>query len=173
MLAQKFKAIWDHWNQTSILNLDRLFDSSKIQSNQLWLVNNIICFFFYLENSFSSISPIFCNRRKFVNGLHKNIFWNIALTLLLVAATIVLSSNASAAENQGDRLGEFLRVGEYEGREFYKQRDTLGRTITWLYSKGDKWVVRQDLPEKNSFCFEHCPNFPLPPVHNLSNVFSF
>ena len=65
---------------------------------------------------------------------------------LLVAATIVLSSTASAAENQGDRLGEFLRVGVYEGRPFYKQRDTLGRTNTFLYSEGDKWVVREDLP---------------------------
>lgn len=42
-------------------------------------------------------------------------------------------------------------MGVYEGREFYKQRDTLGRTITWLYSKGGKWVVREDLPQKTTF----------------------
>ena len=86
----------------------------------------------------------------------------------------MLSSNASAAENQGDRLGEFLRVGVYEGREFYKQRDTLGRTNTYLYSEGDKWVVREDLPEKKPFLFGivQVPT-PDPPYTQFGQVFHF
>ena len=103
-----------------------------------------------------------------------NHFCTSILTFLHVAATIVLSSNASAAENQGDRLGEFIWVGVYEGRPFYKQRDTLGRTITWLYSEGDKWVVR-DLPQKTPFLWGISQfNTPPPPSkHNMGNFFTF
>ena len=38
----------------------------------------------------------------------------------------MFSSVAGAAEHQGHRLGEFVEAGEYNGRPFYKQRDTEG-----------------------------------------------
>ena len=38
----------------------------------------------------------------------------------------MLSSTASAAENVGNRLGEYVEAGVHEGRPYYKQRDTLG-----------------------------------------------
>jgi len=63
----------------------------------------------------------------------------------LVADTIVFSSTAGAAEHQGSRLGEFVRAGEYNGRPFYKQRDTEGRENTFLFSEGGIWVVGQSL----------------------------
>ena len=63
----------------------------------------------------------------------------------LVADTIVFSSTAGAAEYQGTSLGEFVRVGDYNGRPFYKQRDTEGSENTFLFSEGGIWVVGQTL----------------------------
>jgi len=62
-----------------------------------------------------------------------------------VADTIVFSSTAGAAEYQGSELGEFVRVGEYNGRPFYKQRDTEGSENIFLFSEGGIWVVGQSL----------------------------
>ena len=50
-----------------------------------------------------------------------------------------------AAEHQGSRLGEFVRAGEFNGRPFYKQRDTEGEENTFLFSEGGIWVVGQSL----------------------------
>merc|ERR1712007_60474 len=55
--------------------------------------------------------------------------------------TIVFSSTAGAAEYQGTSLGEFVRVGDYNGRPFYKQRDTEGSENTFLFSEGGIRVV--------------------------------
>ena len=60
---------------------------------------------------------------------------------------IVLSSTGKAAEQQGGKLGEFLRSGEHNGRPFYLQRDTEGRQKMFLYSAGGMWWVSQKLGE--------------------------
>ena len=58
----------------------------------------------------------------------------------------MLSSTAGAAERQGNILGEFVEVGEYLGRPFYKQRDTEGiEDIFLYYSEGGGWWVRDSL----------------------------
>ena len=59
-----------------------------------------------------------------------NFLISIGLTLLLVAATIVLSSTAKAAERVGGSLGEFVEAGEHGGRPYYRQRDTEGGSLT-------------------------------------------
>ena len=56
----------------------------------------------------------------------------------------MLSSKGLAAERQGDRFGEFVEEGVYEGRPYYRQRDTLGKSHI-LYSEGDKWMVSSTL----------------------------
>ena len=50
--------------------------------------------------------------------------------VLRVSATIVLSSTSGAAENVGDKLGEFVEAGEHGGRPYYRQRDTEGGSLT-------------------------------------------
>ena len=62
----------------------------------------------------------------------------------MFVATIVLSSNGLAAERQGSRFGEFVEEGVYEGRPYYRQRDTLGKSHI-IYSEGDKWIVSSTL----------------------------
>ena len=69
--------------------------------------------------------------------------------LLLVAATVVLSSTGSAAEWHGDSLGEFVEAGKYKGRPYYTQRDTEGHAKNYLYSDGKHWFVSNKLG-KNS-----------------------
>ena len=56
----------------------------------------------------------------------------------------MLSSTAEAAEYQGSRLGEFVRVGDYNNRPFYKQRDTEGGEDVYMYYHmyiNDEWRV--------------------------------
>ena len=64
--------------------------------------------------------------------------WDEALILSLftkgAVTTIVFSSAAGAAEWHGDSLGEFVKAGNYNGRPFYKQRDTEGIRKTFLYN---------------------------------------
>ena len=67
------------------------------------------------------------------------------LSHLLVAATIVLSSTAGAAEHQGNKLGEFVEAGEHGGRPYYRQRDTEGNRENFLYRRGGEWVVSDTL----------------------------
>ena len=64
-----------------------------------------------------------------------------------IAATAVLSSTAGAAENQGACLGEFVEAGEYEGRPFYRQRETEEeeKKDTFLYSEGGNWRIGDTL----------------------------
>ena len=67
-----------------------------------------------------------------------------------VAATIVLSSTAGAAERVGDRLGEFVNAGDHEGRPYFKQRHTEGSGRVFMYSEkgvnGEKeWFVSNTL----------------------------
>ena len=66
------------------------------------------------------------------------------LNLLLVAATIVFSSSAGAAEYQGHMLGEFVEAGEHGGRPYYRQRDTEGEDA-FLYSERGSWLVSNTL----------------------------
>jgi len=68
-----------------------------------------------------------------------------------VAATIVLSSTARAAEHQGSRLGEFVEAGEHGGKQFFRQQDTEGQRETFLYSEGGKWWVSDILGQSNGF----------------------
>ena len=67
--------------------------------------------------------------------------------ILLIAATIVLSSIAGAAEYPGHRLGEFVEAGEHGGRPYYKQRDTEGSQDTFLFSEGGRWWDGSSLGE--------------------------
>ena len=55
---------------------------------------------------------------------------------------IVFSSEAGAAEYQGDLLGEFQERGNYNGRKSYVQQDNVGRKSFFLYyhSQG-VWLV--------------------------------
>ena len=59
------------------------------------------------------------------------------------AQPIVFSSNGSAAEWAGSVLGEYVRMaGEYNGRPYYKQRDTEGSKDTFLYYHyNGMWMV--------------------------------
>ena len=94
------------------------------------------------------------------NFLHFN--W---LTLLLVAATVVLSSTAQAAEEVGKSLGEFVEAGEHGGRPYYRQRDTEGRSDNFLYSKEGKWLVSSRLGDSYGR-LRNPQDTPLPPKDN-------
>ena len=65
--------------------------------------------------------------------------------ILLIAATIVLSSTGGAAEYQGSRLGEFVEAGEHGGRPYFIQRDTEGSADQFLYYRGGDWLVGSTL----------------------------
>ena len=86
-------------------------------------------------------------------------------SLFLVAATIVLSSTAGAAEEVGNSLGEFVEAGEYEGRPYYRQRDTEGKMENFLYSKKGKWLVSDDLGDSYGR-LKNPQDTPLPPSGN-------
>jgi len=60
---------------------------------------------------------------------------------------IVLSSTAGAAEYFGDRLGEFVRMGDYyNNRPYYKQRETEEQRDLYLYyMTDDRWWVGSTL----------------------------
>ena len=45
---------------------------------------------------------------------------------------LVFSSTGGAAEYNGDTLGEYVEEGEYEGRPYFKQRDTEGGNDIFL-----------------------------------------
>ena len=57
----------------------------------------------------------------------------------------MLSSVAGAAESQGFRLGEFEEIGDFNGRPFYKQRNTEGESNLYLFSKLGEWRVSDEL----------------------------
>ena len=93
-------------------------------------------------------------------------FWiSFVLTLSLVAATIVLSSTAQAAERVGSSLGEYVEAGEHGGRPYYKQRDTEGRSENFLYSEGGEWLVSSDLGDSYGR-LKNPQDPPLPPNDN-------
>ena len=71
-------------------------------------------------------------------------YFLLGLTLPLVAATIVLSSTAGAAEFAGV-LGEFVEAGEHGGRHYFLQRDTEGTEDMFLYREGGQWLVSKTL----------------------------
>ena len=90
---------------------------------------------------------------------------SFVLTLSLVAATIVLSSTAQAAERVGNSLGEYVEAGEHGGRPYYKQRDTEGRSENFLYSEGGEWVVSSNLGDSYGR-LKNPQDTPLPPNDN-------
>ena len=45
------------------------------------------------------------------------------------------SSTGGAAEYNGDNLGEYVEEGEYEGRPYFKQRDTEGGNDIFLCTR--------------------------------------
>ena len=48
---------------------------------------------------------------------------------------LVLSSTGVAAEYNGDMLGEYEEEGKFEGKPFFKQRDTEGSTDKFLCTR--------------------------------------
>ena len=68
-------------------------------------------------------------------------FQFVFLLFSFVAATIVLSSTAGAAEYHGGVLGEFVEAGEHEGRAYFKQRHTKEGGASFLYSRQGEWLV--------------------------------
>ena len=63
----------------------------------------------------------------------------------------MLSSTAGAAENWGNRLGEFVEAGEHGGRPYYRQRDTEGESETFLYSEDGEGLVNDILGGSAAF----------------------
>ena len=84
--------------------------------------------------------------------------------IFFIAATIVLSSTAGAAEYMGGHLGEYVEEGEYGGRPYFKQRDTEGSKNSFLYSKEGKWVVGKTLGGSSSIPLKNNQDTPLPPT---------
>ena len=87
----------------------------------------------------------------------------------LVAATVVLSSVAGAAEYRGDMLGEFEEVGDYTGRPFYIQRDTEGERRHYLYFEDKCWQVSKTLGKRNDY-IKNCQDTRLPPKSSWEYV---
>ena len=83
------------------------------------------------------------------------------------AQPIVLSSNGSAAEWVGSVLGEYVRMaGEYNGRPYYKQRDTEGSKDTFLYYHyNGMWMVSLNLGEETG-ALTSIQDTLLPPTSN-------
>ena len=80
----------------------------------------------------------------------------------LVAATVVVSSVAGAAEEQGAMLGEFVEAGDYTRRPFYLQRDTEGKKRHYLYFEDKCWQVSKTLGKRNDY-IKNCQDTQLPP----------
>ena len=78
------------------------------------------------------------------------ILFQTHLTLLIVAATVVLSSTAGAAEWNGGWLGEFVKAGEHDRRPYYRQWDTQGNTDIFIFynRNGEKWLVSDKLGDQ-------------------------
>ena len=91
------------------------------------------------------------------------------LSHLIVAATIVLSSTAGAAERQGARLGEFVEAGEHGGRFYYRQRDTEGSQPLYLYFEDNCWQVSVTLGNRKDY-IKNCQNTQLLPTRNWEYV---
>ena len=83
--------------------------------------------------------------------------------ILLIAATVVLSSTAEAAEHQGSHLGMFEEAGEHGGRPYYVQKDTEGSVDTFLYNEGGNWMVSTTLGGTSSNLVNY-QDTPLPPT---------
>ena len=83
------------------------------------------------------------------------------------AQPIVFSSNGSAAEWVGSVLGEYVRMaGEYNGRPYYKQRDTEGSKDTFLYYHyNGMWMVSLKLGEETG-ALTSIQDTLLPPTDN-------
>ena len=83
------------------------------------------------------------------------------------AQPIVLSSNGSAAEWVGSVLGEYVRMaGEYNGRPYYKQRDTEGSKDTFLYYHyNGMWMVSLNLGDETG-ALTSIQDTLLPPTSN-------
>ena len=87
----------------------------------------------------------------------------------LVAATVVLSSVAGAAEYLGNMLGEFVEAGDYTGRPFYLQRDTEGKKTHYLYFEDKCWQVSVTLGKRNDY-IKNCQDTRLPPKSSWEYV---
>ena len=58
----------------------------------------------------------------------------------------MLSSTGGAAVYQGNKLGEYQRAGEWEGKSFWRQRSGFGI----LFYNGMNWVVSDELSSGNN-----------------------
>ena len=91
---------------------------------------------------------------------HHSLMWS----LLPVAATIVLSSTAGAAEYRGGRLGEYREEGDkFGGRTYYIQKNTEGAKPQYLYFDYNCWRVSGTLGNGNDY-IKNCQNTTLPPI---------
>ena len=63
----------------------------------------------------------------------------------------MFSSTAGAAEYQGAKLGEFVRMGDYNNHPYYKQRDTEGSEDLYMFYISDGWWVSDILGESNGW----------------------
>jgi len=82
--------------------------------------------------------------------------------------SIVLSSTAETAERQGGRLGEFVRMGKYNNRPYYKQEDTEGSEDLYMYYMSDGWWVGDTLGRSFGF-LRNRQDTDLPPRANWLN----
>ena len=81
-----------------------------------------------------------------------------------VARTIVLSSNAGAAEYRGGRLGSYVHEGQFAGRPYFRQKDTEGKADNFIFSNGKIWWVSDKLGATKGFLLNR-QNTSEPPVN--------
>ena len=53
----------------------------------------------------------------------------------------MLSSDASAAEYRGGRLGSYVHEGQFAGRPYFRQKDTEGKADNFIFSNRKIWWV--------------------------------
>ena len=81
-----------------------------------------------------------------------------------VARTIVLSSDAGAAEYRGGRLGSYVHEGQFAGRPYFRQKDTEGKADNFIFSNGKIWWVSFKLGATKGFLLNR-QNTSEPPVN--------
>ena len=81
-----------------------------------------------------------------------------------VAQTIVLSSDAGAAEYWGGKLGTYVHEGQFGGRPYFRQKDTEGKAENFIFSNGNIWFQSFKLGATKGFLLNR-QNTSEPPVN--------
>ena len=81
-----------------------------------------------------------------------------------VARTIVLSSDAGAAEYWGGKLGTYVHEGQFGGRPYFRQKDTEGKAENFIFSNGKIWFQSFKLGATKGFLLNR-QNTSEPPVN--------